>query len=142
MIQKFYLNDPKNSQTLPLPPNPHDCLIKEILIEGEYLIFKFVDKLSHYDSINYLHPGVNSLIIKYHLIDESFSRMVKEKRKGSNKYKKYEISKLVGKYDYLEYLHHYVRVNEIMISLLDDWKHIDLYIVTDIIEYEWIYEEK
>ena len=70
MIETYYLNE----KTLPTIPIPHDCVIKNVSIDNQYIVFSFEDDISYHDSIKYIRPDAKSLIVRYHMVDEdSFS---------------------------------------------------------------------
>ena len=50
-------------------PVPHDCMIREIREEDEYLVLDFdEDSLLDDDSIQSIHPGARKLIMRFHLV--------------------------------------------------------------------------
>ena len=62
----YYLN----KDTVPTIPTPHDCEIKKVTIQGDYIIFEFDDDISYHDSIRHFIPDAKSLVIKIHLVDD------------------------------------------------------------------------
>ena len=62
----YYLN----KDTVPTIPTPHDCKIKKVTIQGDYIIFEFEDDISYHDSIRHFNPDAKSLVIKIHLVDD------------------------------------------------------------------------
>ena len=68
MIEKYNLN----TDILPTIPVPHDCVIKEITFDSEFLVLKFEDDISYHDSIKYINPNASSLVIRIHLNDPTF----------------------------------------------------------------------
>ncbi len=116
---------------------PHDCLIKEIKRENDFLVFYFEDDISYHDSIRYFMPGVKSLIIRYHLIDICeiyYQRWNKLMRR-------LEYLELKKESDLFEarsqYLYQYVMYNQLIIKV---WKHKEfvLSLSADYVEYDWI----
>ena len=57
---------------LPNLPTPHDCIIESISFDDEYLIFNFEKNIARHDSIVYKGVNLDSLIIRYHLVDPLF----------------------------------------------------------------------
>lgn len=68
-MEKYFLN----GDTLPTIPVPHDCVIDNIAVENQYIIFTFEQDISYHDSIRYIKPDAKSLVIKFHLANECFS---------------------------------------------------------------------
>ena len=62
----YYLN----KDTVPTIPTPHDCKIKKVTIQGDFIIFEFEDDISYHDSIRHFNPDAKSLVIKIHLVDD------------------------------------------------------------------------
>ncbi len=119
---------------LPTLFTPHDCIIKEIKKENDFLIFVFEEDISYHDSIPF---PVKSLIIKYHLTDD------------------YEIyyqkwNKLRKRFEYLElkneaaffqrdsqYIYEYVMCNQLILRLFQDKEYL-LFLTADYVAYDWI----
>ena len=59
-----------NKDTVPTIPTPHDCEIKKVTVQGDYIIFEFEDDISYHDSIRHFNPDAKSLVIKIHLVDD------------------------------------------------------------------------
>jgi len=142
-----------DADELPWLPNPHDCVIKTILVDqdNQCISFVFEDDISGYDSIAYQRPNAKSLVIKYHFYsnveDYELYKSMKPSlwhRHGGYKCLTEPIKN--GKHDallkltknYLEYLHHYVAYKEMIIHLWADTS-IVLRLPVDTVEYEWIY---
>ena len=72
-----------NTNVMPTIPVPHDCVIKEIVLEEDILTFVFEDDITYHDSIKSICPDsdVKSLVIKFHLLDNIYdiSMFVKNK---------------------------------------------------------------
>ena len=129
MKELYYLN--KNE--LPTLPYIHDCVIKEIELNDDYLIFKFEDDISDYDSI--LNKNYKSLIIKYHLIEDLF--VYKSKRLFNKEYYYLLKDNKINKLKDLEYLYQYVSHYQLIIELFSSVR-LYMKIECDYIEYEWI----
>ncbi|MGM9970037.1 MAG: hypothetical protein ACI35S_06550 [Anaeroplasma sp.] len=135
MIEIYKLNELNN----PAIPNPHDCVIKKITIEKDWLIFEFEDDISYHDSINYLNINAKSLIIRYHLIDDFNTYFYRLKglfrKEGFELVTNEELTKFNS--DKLEYLYHNTGYQSIIIKL---WcrNSILIDLSCDYIEYEWI----
>ena len=143
MKETYYLNKRK----IPTIPVPHDCIIKKINLDNQFLIFTFEDDISYHDSIKCLNIKAKSLIIKYHLIDNIDNYIVYKwfkPRKNLSKngyYKSIDNNKLVEltntKFK-LEYLYHNIGYCSIILKLfLKGYIILDANV--DYIEYEWIY---
>lgn len=59
---------------------PHDFVIKQLNVSSEELTFVFEDDITYHDGIKELFPGKKSLILRFHLIDETLL-VCREKRK-------------------------------------------------------------
>lgn len=139
MKELFYLNQ----ETLPVMPTPHDCVIEDIGIEGEYIVFKFEDDINRRDVNVPLRAGARSLVIRYHLVAESCYEILKGIkpckvffREGG--YKRLQEKALAGlAKSRLEYLCHYVSYESVIIRM---WSEGDVILSMDVdcVEYEWI----
>lgn len=130
MKELYYLN--KNE--LPTLPYIHDCVIKEIELNDEYLIFKFEDDISDYDSI--LNKNYKSLIIKYHLIENLF--VYKSKRLFNKEYYYLLEDNKINKLKDLDYLYQYVDFYSLIIKIFRGRDYYIFDLDVDYIEYEWI----
>ena len=130
MKELYYLN--KNE--LPTLPYIHDCVIKEIELNDEYLIFKFEDDISDHDSI--LNKNYKSLIIKYHLIENLF--VYKSKRLFNKEYYYLLEDNKINKLKDLEYLYQYVDFYSLIIKIFRGRDYYIFDLDVDYIEYEWI----
>ncbi len=123
---------------LPTLITPHDCVIKEIKRENDFLIFVFEDDISYHDSISVLKPAAKSLIIKYHLTDtyeiyyQRYNKLFKRLEYIELKNEKVLFAKDC------EYLYEYAMYNQLIIKL---WKGMEymLCLTADYAEYDWIY---
>ena len=144
MKETFYLNQ----KILPTIPVPHDCIIKELHLEDDYLILIFEDNISHHDSINSIRPNAKSLVIKMHFVDDvnDLQLFIREKpdfvlhKAGAyNEYDLLEDGKNLSLLtnNKLEYLYHNVGFCSIIIKMWSSGSII-FDIASDYIEYEWI----
>ena len=136
MIEKYYLN----GEVLPTIPVPHDCVVKEITFDDEFLVLKFDDDISCYDSIKYLNKNARSLVIRIHLNDPLFyayEHRVRHAIGGEGYYiiDNKKLQSLCKKH--VEYLYHYVGFEQIMIKLFCDGDYL-LDVYSDYIEFDWI----
>ena len=133
----YYLN----KDTVPTIPLPHDCEIKKVTIQEDYIIFEFEDDISYHDSIRHFNPDAKSLVIKIHLVDDFDTYKMKYYRKPwcRGDYSRIDNAQLekIAKKERLEYLYHYVGYQSMIIKLFSQ-TYITLDIATDYIEYEWI----
>lgn len=133
MIEKYILTGDK----LPTLPTPHDCEIVEIECKDDYLIFKFCDEINLYDSISYVHPNANSLVIKYHLAQPEVYVYKWKNRIFGKGYEFVDNKKLISKHKHLEYLYQYVSYSQLIIKL---WSMTEIIVEfeCDYVEYEWL----
>lgn len=142
MIETYYLN----KSELPIIPTPHDCVVKDVRLDGEYLIFTFEDDISGYNSIEYYKPEAKSLIIRFHLTD-TYVRVYARQKPIRFLHKPGVIKELdfikkngeminLLKAD-LEYLYHYVGFESIIVNLWSK-RGIVLDMDVDYVEFEWI----
>ncbi|MBD5151836.1 MAG: hypothetical protein HDT16_04955 [Oscillibacter sp.] len=139
MKEIFYLN----SKALPTIPVPHDCVIKEIQVNQQYLIFVFEDDISGHDAVKYINPGAKSLIIRCHLVDEDAFSVYKWNKPDplfhkNGYYECLDNSQFIkSAKSSIEYLYHNVGFCSIIIKLFSD-ETILLDAEADYLEYEWI----
>ncbi len=139
MNEVFFLNG-DSFHTMPVP---HDCQIKRISLEDEYLVFTFENDINRRDPGYPLKESIKSLIIRYHLLDQTYSLYRFRKpfagfcREGvyiGMKYDKlFELA--TGN---LEYVGHYIGYNSIIIKMFS-FQEIILEASVDRVEYEWIF---
>ena len=116
MKETYYLN----KETLPTIPVPHDCVVKDIQLKDQTLIFVFEDNISSHDSIQAIRPNAKSLIIRYHLTEEDGFSVYEWRKPGrfSRKdgyYRLMDNSQLFAFAGHLEYLYHNVGYCSIII---------------------------
>ena len=68
MIETYRLDE----KSLPVLPCPHDCVIKRVIIDESFIVFRFENNIGCHDSISRLRSESESLIIRYHLCDPCF----------------------------------------------------------------------
>ena len=139
-MEKYFLN----SETLPTIPVPHDCVIENITVENQYLIFMFEQNISYHDSIKHIKPDAESLVIKFHLSDECFSlyKWHEPIRFFADEgfYKcinSSELFKLAAAKYRLEYLCHYVSYQSLIIEMCAE-AIIRLELSVDYVEFHWL----
>lgn len=143
MKETYYLN----ADTLPLIPIPHDCVIKEIQLNENELIFIFENDISYHDSIKNIKPDAKSLTITFHLSNEfdEMSLYIKRQRKLFRSKSFYEETDLTHNKDKLlalannrlEYLDHYIGYNSIIVNLFS-FDDIALHLNADSVEFDWL----
>ena len=136
MIEKYYLN----TDTLPTIPVPHDCVIKEITFDSNFLVLKFEDDISYHDSIKCIKPNVSSLVIRIHLSDpifDAYEYRLTHMLRGEGYYliNNSKLKNLCKKE--VEYLYHNIGFHSIIIKLFCGGYYL-LDIATDFIEFNWI----
>ena len=139
MLETYYLN----GETLPTIPVPHDCVIDNIAIENQSIIFTFEQNISYHDSIKYIKPDAKSLVMKFHLVDECFSIYKWHKpikvlvNEGFYKcVDSSELFDLTSKKYKLEYLYHYVAYESLIIEMCASTT-IRLELTVDYVEFYW-----
>lgn len=136
MTEQYFLN----GASLPTIPTPHDCVIKALRTEGEYLIFEFEDNIALHDSILDVHPNAKSLIMRFHMTDSDFALYLFERKKHAEGYfcqKAKKLFKLTEKKRPLTYLYHSVRYCGIILELFLT-NSVLLELEADRVEMEWI----
>ena len=114
-----------NKEQLPTIPTPHDCVLADIKIENQSIVFKFEEDISYYDSIKAIRPDAKSLIIRYHLVDEESFSVYKWHKPvkifASNGYytsiDNFKLTSLATNKIMLEYLYHNVGYCSIITKL-------------------------
>ena len=137
MIEKFSLS----YELLPTIPIPHDCVINKVSVDENYLIFEFENEICKHDSIAFIHPNADSLIIRYHLCDPlyfTYEWKLHTSLFGKEGYVLIGNDELPIKSKYrLVYLYHTIGYRSIMIKLWQG-KSILIDANVDYVEYEWI----
>ena len=139
MFETYFLN----GDILPTIPVPHDCVVDDITIENQYIIFTFEQDISYHDSIKYIKPDAKSLVIKFHLADECFSLYKWHKPIkyfADNGYYKgidsSELIKLTKLGNRLDYCYHYVAYQSLIIELFVKTP-VRLELTVDYVEFYW-----
>lgn len=108
-------------EQIPTIPEPHDCVIREIVLEGEWLVFNFENEISNHDSVSSIHPHAQTLTMKIQLSrEDNIELLAYEHRKYERVYvvrKPGGIFDLVKKSWRLEYLYHKVSHGSMQIEL-------------------------
>lgn len=142
MIETYYLN----KSELPKIPVPHDCVVKDVRLDGEYLVFTFEDDISYHDFAKYYRPEARSLVIRFHLTDTYVRVYARQKPirflHKPGVIKELELIKKNGELNNLfkgdlEYLQHYVGFESIIVWLWSK-RGIVLDMDADYVELEWI----
>ena len=139
----YYLD----KDVLPSIPIPHDCVIKQISLEGKFIVFVFEDDIFMHDSINCSRPKVKSLIMKYHFAYSTddfsiYKWVIPDKRfpeRGCyERLDNCQLAQLTEGKSELTYLYHNVGYCSIITKLfLEEYVILDSDI--DYVELEWIY---
>ncbi|MBP3446493.1 MAG: hypothetical protein J6K64_04375 [Clostridia bacterium] len=139
MLETYFLN----GDILPTIPVPHDCVIENITIENQCIIFSFEQNISYHGSIKNIKPDAESLVIKFHLTDECFSLY-----KWHDPIKLFadegfykcidssELFKLASMKYKLEYLYHYVAYQSLIIEMCASTTF-RLELTADYMEFYW-----
>ena len=136
MTEKYFLD----KESLPFMFVPHDCVIADADVSTEYLTFIFAGNIRHCDSTNPILPARRSLIIRYHLIDETILAYKWKRNRWNREKSGYFVAdaedckKWVKKN--LQYINHHVAYRSIVIDLYAD-SEIELRLSVDFVEYEW-----
>ena len=132
-----------NGEVLPAMPVPHDCLIEKISVEDEWLVFAFEDDINRHDRENPVKENARSLVIRFHLADETYS-LYKYRKPflrflGEGAFICLKPEKLFGMpAGNLEYVEHFVGYSSIVIKMFSQTE-IVLEASVDRVEYEWIF---
>ena len=132
-----------NGEVLPAMPVPHDCLIEKISVEDEWLVFAFEDDINRHDKENPVKENARSLVIRFHLADETYS-LYKYRKPflrflGEGAFICLKPEKLFGMpAGNLEYVEHFVGYSSIVIKMFSQTE-IVLEASVDAIEYEWLF---
>ena len=145
-----------DSSSAAIIPVPHDCKIKDIREEDDYLIIDFEDGISDHDSIRAVHPDAQALTIRFHLVYGGLNgmraygglqgiyqhRRSKKRREGYMLVKSLkQLQKLIKKCRIpATYLCHYVADHQIIVELCVDDSTL-LMLWADSIEFEWTLKE-
>ncbi len=123
--------------TVPTMITPHDCIIKEIKKEHDFLIFVFEEDLALRDSISFYKPTAKSLVIKYHLTDE-YDIYYRTRNKLRRRFEYIEVKneKSLFQSD-SAYLSQYVMYHQVIIKLFKGREYL-LFLTADYAEYDWI----
>ncbi len=137
MKTKYYLNQ----DILPTIPTPHDCGVRAVEYDSEFLTLTFEEDISLHESIKDINPNAKSLRIRIHLLAPIFdtykwkSKLSLMKGEGFILENNDKIFK--KRLQPMQYLAHYVAYNSIIIELFQS-EYIVLKIESDFIEFEWI----
>ncbi|MBD5584573.1 MAG: hypothetical protein HDQ88_05780 [Clostridia bacterium] len=137
MVDRYYLAE----DSLPTIPTPHDCQITDIEFDENFLIFKFDNDISKYDSIQFIKPNAKTLCIRIHLVDPVFYAYKYRYKKLSKKEGYFlvdngKLKDLAKDKNALEYLYHYVGFTSFMIKLYNRGHYL-LDVTADYVEFEW-----
>lgn len=137
MAERYLLS----GRTLPVMPVPHDCVIENIEVTEEYIVFRFENGIHDRPAVKIVHPGARSLVIKYRLADPCFYVYRQEEptvRGRMPGYKFVEQEELPGTAKGWSYLCHYVGYNAIIIKLWRGRSNLFIDARVDEAEYDWI----
>lgn len=141
-----------HDNALPTIPAPHDCVIKNVRLERDCLVFVFEDDISYHDSIKNTRPDVKSLIMTFHLAfdadDVKMFLKCKPTRFSRNLsvYKEVDLTKnkqILAQLcrDRLEYLCHNIGFGSIIIQLASQIGGGIVVFEAQVrsVEFDWIY---
>ena len=145
-----YQLDGKNTDSIPLP---HDCVIKDIREDDDYLIIDFEDDISYHDSIEAIHPEAQTLTMRFHLEYGGLNGIkaygglqgIYQHRRSKRRHDKgfkciknlRELRKLMKNCRFgATYLYQYVSYHQVIIELCVDDSTL-LMLWTDAVEFEW-----
>ena len=148
-----YKFDGNNTSNIPVP---HDCKIRDIREEDDYLIIDFENDISYHDAIKAVHPDAQTLTVRFHLEYgglngakaygglQGIYRHRHSKKHGEG----YMLVKSLKKLRKLikgcsipaTYLYHYVAYQQVIVELwVDDSTLLMLW--ADSVEFEWTLKE-
>ena len=129
-----------SGDSIPVMPLPHDCVIESIEVSDEYIVFRFEKNLYERASIQIVHPGADSLVIRYHLTDPCFYVYRQKKRRKRGEMPDYgyvEADEFPSMASHrLEYINHYAGHNGMIVKLWSEGE-IVIDLRADIVEFEW-----
>lgn len=125
-------------------PIPHDCVIKDIRQESDWLIIDFEDDISRHDSIRAIRPDARTLTLRFHLIYDGIQGIFRHRRsqrdgagympvKGFRQFRK-----LMRNSRHSEtFLYLYEAYHQVIVELDSTL----LMLETDSVEFEWTLKE-
>ncbi len=144
-----YVLDGNNASNIPLP---HDCGIKDIREDDDYLIIVFEDDISYHDAIRAIHPDAQTLTVRFHLeyggldSDKAYGGLqgIYQYRHSKKHVEGYMLVKSLKKLRKLmkeccsptTYLYHYVAFHQVIVELCVNDSTL-LMLWTDSVEFEW-----
>ena len=133
---EIYKLDGKNIDIIPVP---HDCVIKDIWEEDDYLIIDFEDDISYHDAIKPIRPEAQTLTMRFHLeyggLTGIYQYRKTQHHEGYMNVK--SLQKLMKECNHnFTYLYHYVAYHQIIVELCAS-NSILLTLNADALEYEW-----
>ena len=152
-IVETYLLDGNNASNIPLP---HDCEIKDIREDDDYLIIDFEDDISHHDAIRAVHPDAQTLTVRFHLEYGGLNGVkaygglqgIYQHRRSKKHGNGFMLVKSLKKLRKLmkecgfpaTYLYHYVAYHQVIVELCVDDSTL-LMLWADSVEFEWTLKE-
>ena len=133
---EIYKLDGKNTDIIPVP---HDCVIKDILKDDDYLIIVFEDDISYHDAIKAIRPEAQTLTMRFHLEYGGLTGIYQyRKTKHHEGYMHVKsLRKLMKECNHnITYLYHYVAYHQIIVELCAN-NSILLTLNAVDLEYEW-----
>ena len=141
MIERYQLD----GGTVPALPCPHDCVIRRIAFDDDFIVFYFEHQIHRRDSVSQRHPECDTLIMRYHLFDPEFCtyRQIRHltrlgARLGRRGYYEIQNKTLLRRSRYpLEFLYQRAARRSVLITL---WRGEFILINAEVdwAEYEWI----
>ena len=139
-----YSLDGNNAFNIPLP---HDCEIKDIREDDDYLIIDFEDDISCHDAIRAVHPDAQTLTVRFHL-EYGGLQGIYQYRHSKKHGDGYMLVKSLKKLRKLmkecgfpaTYLYHYVAFHQVIVELCVDDSTL-LMLWADSVEFEWTLKE-
>ncbi|MBR2718788.1 MAG: hypothetical protein IKB78_05800 [Clostridia bacterium] len=125
---------------LPTIPTPHDCVVTQIDIDNDCIVFRFENEIAEHDAVRTICPDAKSLTIRYHLTQYKEFFFYKRYNRirpffPTGFYREVGAGKLNRWLGHGQpYLYHYVSYCSIIVQLLD------LVFVAEVdwVELEWI----
>ena len=155
MIKKVetYVLDGNNASNIPLP---HDCEIKDIREDDDYLIIDFEDDISYHDAIRAVHPDAQTLTVRFHLEYGGLNGVkaygglqgIYQHRRSKKHGNGFMLVKSLKKLRKLmkecgfpaTYLYHYVAYHQVIVELCVNDSTL-LMLWADSVEFEWTLKE-
>ena len=152
MVESYWL-DGNHASNIPVP---HDCEIKDISEDDDYLRINFEDEISDHDAVRAVHPDAQTLTVRFHLIYGGLNGVkaygglqgIYQHRRSKKHGTGYMLVKSLKRLRKMikgcripaTYLYHYVACRQVIVELCVDDSTL-LMLWADSVEFEWTLKE-